>query len=227
MVMESIEHLLGKIHQGDCLEFIKQLPDKCVDLVLTDPPYGINGGNGHLSVERGKGKYTGIFEDTPEYIRDLVVPVIQECRRISKAVIVSPGFKNMMFYPPVDSYGTLHNPTATGISTFGMCYSQPLFYYGKSPTKKNMRVKLDFMLLPDHRDKFEHPCIKPLKTWRQIMNTFTFPGQIVFDPFMGSGTTAVSCEGGGRKWFGCELEPKYCAIAQKRIDAERAQLKLF
>ena len=40
--MESIDHLLGKVHNVDCLEFMKQLPDKCVDLVLTDPPYGIN-----------------------------------------------------------------------------------------------------------------------------------------------------------------------------------------
>lgn len=40
--MESIEHLLGKIHQGDCLPFMRALPDKCVDLILTDPPYGID-----------------------------------------------------------------------------------------------------------------------------------------------------------------------------------------
>ena len=50
---------------------------------------------------------------------------------------------------------------------------------------------------------------------------------IVFDPFMGSGTTAVAAERKGYKWFGCELEPKYCEIANKRIEAERAQLKLF
>ncbi len=50
---------------------------------------------------------------------------------------------------------------------------------------------------------------------------------IVFDPFMGSGTTAVASERLGRKWFGCELEPKYVEIANKRIEAERNQLKLF
>ena len=44
---------------------------------------------------------------------------------------------------------------------------------------------------------------------------------------MGSGTTAVACERLGRKWFGCELEESYCRIAEKRIEAEMAQLKLF
>ena len=57
--------------------------------------------------------------------------------------------------------------------------------------------------------------------------SWTNEGDLIYDPFMGSGTTAVACERLGRKWFGCELEPKYVEIANKRIEAERNQLKLF
>ena len=50
---------------------------------------------------------------------------------------------------------------------------------------------------------------------------------MICDPFLGSGTTALVCEKMGFKWIGIEIEPKYVAIAQARIDAERAQIKLF
>jgi site-specific DNA-methyltransferase (adenine-specific) len=74
----------------------------------------------------------------------------------------------------------------------------------------------------------EHETQKPLKLMIKLLNDFSInKTEIVFDPFMGSGTIAVACERLGRKWLGCELDPKYCAIAQARIDAERAQLKLF
>lgn len=84
------------------------------------------------------------------------------------------------------------------------------------------------------KDKEEryHPTQKPTVLMRRILRDYfsmlDWPQCIIFDPFMGSGTTALACEKEGRKmWFGCELEPKYVAIANKRIEAERAQLKLF
>ena len=51
--------------------------------------------------------------------------------------------------------------------------------------------------------------------------------ELVLDPFLGSGTTAVACERLKRRWIGIEIEEKYCEIAKKRIEAERRQLKLF
>lgn len=73
----------------------------------------------------------------------------------------------------------------------------------------------------------EHPTQKPLPLFEYICREYAKDDWVVFDPYMGSGTTAVACERLGRKWFGCELEPKYVEIANKRIEAERAQLKLF
>ena len=70
-----------------------------------------------------------------------------------------------------------------------------------------------------------HPTQKPIDLFQTILSWNV--GDIIFDPFLGSGTTALAAERLGRKWIGCELEPKYCAIAQARVDAERAQGKLF
>ena len=85
------------------------------------------------------------------------------------------------------------------------------------------------MLQGDMKNKEErvHPTQKPIPVFRFCVEGYSKNGDVIFDPFMGSGTTAVACERLGRKWFGGELEPKYVAIANKRIEAERAQLKLF
>lgn len=228
--LTTIEHLLGKIWNEDCLNFMKKLPDKCVDLVLCDPPYGLNqeeNSTGQISKQRGKARYSGIFKDTPEYINEICVPAIKEAIRISTAVIFTPGYRCMCFYPNPSAFGCFIQPVGTGITSFGMSTSQPIFYYGKTPTKKNISQRtLDFKMNGEP-NVYEHPCVKPFNSWKAIVYAFTLPGQIVFDPFMGAGTTGAICEKSGRKWLGCELEPKYIEIANKRIEAERNQLKLF
>ena len=52
--MQDIDKYIGKIHHADCLEFMKQLPDKCIDLVLTDPPYGMNFQSGYRQQKHRK-----------------------------------------------------------------------------------------------------------------------------------------------------------------------------
>lgn len=64
------------IFNADCRELLDAIECDCV---LTDPPYGINGGRGSKSTERGRGNYTTDFDDTPEYIREVVADVIRRC----------------------------------------------------------------------------------------------------------------------------------------------------
>jgi DNA modification methylase len=77
------------------------------------------------------------------------------------------------------------------------------------------------------QDGKEHPTQKALALMEWCLNLRASKSDIIFDPFLGSGTTALASERLGRRWIGIEKEPKYCAIAQKRIDAERAQGKLW
>jgi hypothetical protein len=62
-----------------------------------------------------------------------------------------------------------------------------------------------------------HPTTKPLKLMRWLVEKYTLPGQVVFDPFMGIGSTAVACKELGRLFVGCEKEKKYFSIAKKRV----------
>jgi len=73
----------------------------------------------------------------------------------------------------------------------------------------------------------DHPCPKPLDLMERLIADFTDPGELICDPFAGSGTTGVACKRLGRRCIGWERDPKYHAIAQKRIDGAREQLGLF
>ena len=225
--MKWPDDYLGKIFNCDCMEIMKQLPDKCVDLCLCDPPYGIGDPSGTIGISRSyKHEYSGVFEDNEEYIKSVCVDVVNESIRISKAVILTPGPKWFCLYPSPTSFGVFRQPASVSLCKWGRADAQPIFYYGVDyeSGKKIKPCSYDMNEIPE---KNGHPCPKPINTWSVLVERGANIGGIVFDPFMGSGTTAVACERLGRKWFGCELEPKYVEIANKRIEAERAQLKLF
>lgn len=83
-------------------------------------------------------------------------------------------------------------------------------------------------LIKFNRDKDKtHPTQKPVALFEYLIRTYTNEGDIVLDNCSGSGTTAIACIRSKRKFICCELEPKYCEIANKRIEVERNQLKLF
>lgn len=73
----------------------------------------------------------------------------------------------------------------------------------------------------------EHPTQKPLRLMRELVAAFTQPGDMVCDPFMGSGTTGVACLELGRKFIGTEINPDYFEIACRRLSAAHAQRRLF
>ena len=72
-----------------------------------------------------------------------------------------------------------------------------------------------------------HPTQKPLALMAWVIQNYTPQGATVFDPFMGSGTTGVACVRTGRRFIGCEIDPTYYAIAQRRIAEAQMQPPLF
>lgn len=77
-------------------------------------------------------------------------------------------------------------------------------------------------------EKNGHPCPKPIKLWRKILERLSVEkGEIVLDPFMGSGTTAIACLKANRNYIGFEQEQKYIDIADKRIAHELSSPSLF
>ena len=77
------------------------------------------------------------------------------------------------------------------------------------------------------REEKQHPTQKPLNLMRWCIKNYTAASTTILDPFMGSGTTGVACVQLGRRFIGIEIDPGYCAIAQKRIEQALRQPRLF
>lgn len=150
------------------------------------------------------------YSVTP-HTRPVYVPLAQFHR------LRTPGNRNFSLYPQPDSFGCFYQPAAVGLQTFGNLDAQPIFYYGKNATKKNMGVRCSFQMT-SQADDVAHPCRKPTKEWQQLILAHTLPGQTVLDPFMGSGTTGEICIKNDRKFIGVELDVAYFQLAKQRIE---------
>jgi site-specific DNA-methyltransferase (adenine-specific) len=202
-----------EIWHGDCRDVLPMLPR--ADLVLTDPPWGINGGSGSINKTRAKGNYSDKFSDDAVYIGEVVVPVIRHCIALCACVVVTPGF-NFSAYPNPDSFGCFYMPASVGMQRFGHGDAQPIFYYGRNVRNSNLNPCS--YVLTEVPDKNGHPCPKPLRAWTRLLGNISLPDHVVFDPFMGSGTTLRAAKDLGRKAIGIEIEERYCEIAAKRCN---------
>ncbi len=207
---------------GDCTD--REVVDRVMggeraDLCLTDPPYGIKKKNvyGGINKTRDRGNYRSDFEDTREFIENKVIPIINYMRDICTAVILTPGNKNFSSYPQPQSFGCFYQPASVGLQSFGNADGQPVFYYGKNPTKKNLGARCSYQVTVANTGDIDHPCPKPLKVWSELLDTFTLLEHIIIDPFSGSGTTLIACQNLGRKARCVEIDPGYCAVTLDRF----------
>jgi DNA modification methylase len=207
---------------NNSLEFLKKLDDKCIDLCLTDPPYGIGLQVGNNAI-RGKNKYN-CFDDTPEYIENTIIPIIKECLRISKVTILTPGSKNILKYPQFSAMGMFYMPAAVGFNSWGISDSQPILYYGNSPHGNTHRIS--FTLTEKPSADF-HPCSKPINAWKKLLSLGSKEGDLVIDPFCGSGTTAIACHDMKRNFLCIDIDESYINQAKQRYINHSAQLDLF
>ena len=215
--MGRIERLAEGVtlHLGDCREILPTLGR--VDGVVTDPPYGVSLGEGKLNNNRARAGY-GSFEDTPESIEQIIVPIIDECRTIASRVVFTPGVRNLFKYAQPDHVGSIYYPAGAGCNAWGFSCWQPIIYYGKDPFGgKGSRP--DSFESTEAAEKNGHPCPKPIGQMLKMVERATVRGETILDPFMGSGTTGVAAVKLGRKFIGIEIEPKYFDIACRRIQA--------
>ena len=216
-IMKYPDDFINKIICGDCLEVMKEMPDKCVDMILTDPPYGIGKMvSGSMSKARLHKTRYDCFEDSEEYVKNVCVPAIKECIRVAHRVIFTPGSRCMMYYPKPDSFGCFFSNSAQGMQVWGSMDAQPIFYYGR-PFDIGKRIHHCSYVMNEQPSCKEHPCSKPLRVWEKIIFDRSKENDIIFDPFLGSGTTAVAAKHLKRNFIGIEISSYYCKIAEERL----------
>lgn len=203
------------IYHGDCREILPLLEP--VDLVLTDPPYGVNfSGKVTKHTVNTKG-YESIVDDS-SIVVDVVLRALNICKTLSSRIVITPGSRNMFKYPEPDCVGAIYYPAGAGLGRWGFTCWQPIFYYGKDPyISKRLGSRPDSFSTTISAEKNGHPCPKPIQTMKWLVNKASFQKETILDPFMGSGTTLRAAKDLGRKAVGIEIEEKYCEIAVKRL----------
>lgn len=206
------------IYHGDCREL---LPTFTSDVVVTDPPYGVDliGKRTKRDASLFNVGYTDAFEDTPEYVASVVVPAIRWCIAACSRVIVTPGSRNLFLYPPSDDIGCVFNPAGAGKSRWGFNCFTPILFYGPDPFMTNglggRPNSISEVAAGDGNNG--HPCPKPLRWMKWLVNRASCEGETILDPFMGSGTTLRAAKDLGRRAIGIEIEERYCEIAANRL----------
>jgi DNA modification methylase len=216
------------LYLANCFDAMPKAPGKA-DVLVTDPPYGIDGGSGTVGKSRAHKHTYASFEDTPENVKRNVVGAVTEALYVCGGRgVVTPGPKCFMYYPAPDAFGSVFQPATCSLNLWGRASSQPIFYYGRPPRiGKEIGDTTYTVTKADAEGAEDHPCPKPLSLIKQLVLLASDVGETVLDPFMGSGTTGVACAKLERKFIGIEIEPKYFDIACRRIEAAYKQPDLF
>jgi len=211
---------VNKIICGDCLEIMKGIPDKSVDLVLTDPPYNINLKYDNYDDNKSQSEYC-----------ELVNLWFDAIRRICLNIIITPGRQNLNLWLslfPAEIGSWIKSNAHGGASIAHFAKWEPILFYGKHKRQRDSDVfehYVDNGFLNDN-SAIGHICPKPIRLWKDIVNNYSDENDIILDPFFGSGTTGVAAKLLGRQFIGIEISEKYCEIAQKRIDGTLVNKKL-
>jgi len=251
-----------QLYHGDCLEVMKTLPDGCIDLIVTSPPYWNQRSYSYWS------RYEDYMDDVALWINEctrllrpgrhcfwvipdklpwppkengtrerLYLPIYADTERCAdNAGLVcefpiiwkKPHGTQKMFgsypYPPT----IIHTPMTERICIWRKPGKPDLAKKGPESafTKEDWVAFAQDMweINPETRLKKKHPAPFPIEIPWRIVKLWSFVGDIILDPFMGSGTTGVACILMGRNFIGIEIDEEYLNIAEQRIEETQRQL---
>lgn len=227
--------------QGDCLDVMATLEAGSIDAIVTDPPYGIGYasawqtrlGGGHRINGASFGKDEFNADWIPEAYRVLRDDALFYCftrwdvanqwRMEFEAV----GFKTCQRLVWDKCHWKMGDLRYYGSQIEDILVfrkgNRPIFEGGKGRRGNLLRYSSAF--LPE--GQYDHPTQKPVALMKRLVADATVSEETILDPFAGSGSTGVACLQLGRSFIGCEIDPAYFAIAQKRISEAAMQPALF
>ena len=217
-----------KLYCDDCLNIMKQIDNESIDLIVTDPPYLIKYKTNHRK-NKDHDFCSEILNDDNE---QLIIDYIRECYRILKNNTAMYMFCNCdkvdFFKQELENAGfkiknmiiwVKNNWTAGDLKAqFGKQY-EIIFLVNKGRKYFNGKRITDVWMFDRISGKKQlHQNQKPVDLLKQCILKHSDENDIIFDGFMGSGSTGVACIETGRKFIGVELDKKYFEIAKERIE---------
>ena len=231
--------MLNKIHLGDSFKLMKNIPDKSVDLIVTDPPYLLTQ---KTNLDRNKSdniftkkimKIAGELKESELDSFD-TIEWCKEALRVMKKINIYiwcsklqiPMYFDFFIKEHGCNFNILEWIKTNPVPNFKNQYSNDkefclYFRKGGYCVPKDMRSSRTYFLQPinlEEKELYGHPTIKPLNIIKQLVENSSREGEVVLDPFIGSGTTAVACVELNRQYIGIEKNEKFYNIALRRVD---------
>lgn len=231
---------LNRIYHESCLEGLKKLDDESVDLIFTDPPYYQFRAQNVTSLKNHKDVVTEFdfdgYSSEKEYL-DFLLDVLKECYRVCKSggvgylfcgddfvsyinrLVQEAGFnfRKVIHWHKTNPFPAIHTRKMFSNSM------EMMVHFSKGSPKtwnhKHVNEMHNFIQTPIcmGKERSKHKTQKPLKVCLPYIEISSNEGDVVLDPFMGSGTTAVAAAQLNRQFIGFELNPEYVEIGLKRL----------
>lgn len=230
-----MKNLINKIHNADCLEFLKQIQDNSIDLILSDPPYKMEAQGGGIASKRSIYKemqqYTNMSNNW--FSEQFLSFLIRKCK-----------YPNLfIFCSSRDKYEAIEYARKQKFLYYELplCKKNPMPFVNNTwltnewavhitdrqiVKTKDYHVKLPYFLTGNEKTT-NHPNEKNLKDIKKILLNLTSPNELVLDCFSGSGSVAVACAELNRRFISIEINPRYYFESLKRLDESTAQKDLF
>ena len=230
---------LGTLYNADCFDILKDMPDKSIDLIITDPPYNISRqrkftmkGRKHISLDFGEWDKW----DTDDEYLEWSKLWISECHRVlrdSGNIVIwhdkampfpyimgkmGYKFKNLFVWNktnPVPSFMKINFLSGFELATWCVKDTKDKKTFNFKSQKEMLNYTVHPITCGDERTA--HPTQKPIKIIKHLIEVLSNPNDLVLDIFAGSGTTAIVCEELNRRWICVEKEKDYFDLSKNRI----------
>ena len=219
----DLKDMINKIINDDCMNILKRIPDKAIDLILTDPPYGIkessNNNKSRGNLARAKDYGNKNWDDKiPEKV------YFDEMLRVSKKAIIFGGnyFVKYLDNSPCWIVWNKNN----GSNDFADC---ELAWTNFKTAVRKYDWTWNGMLQQNMKNKDIriHPTQKPLGLFEKILLDYSNENDLILDCFSGSGTTAVACYNTNRRFICIEKDKEYYEKSTERLNEVKAQIRFF
>ena len=235
---------INQLYHGDCLEYLKKMDDLSVDLTFTSPPYNMRTRvrNGKYTTRETGEHFSKKYEDfhdalSIEEYYEFHKNVLTELMRVSKTTIwniqivtgskeavfkligdFNKNIKDIIVWDKGNGQPAMHSGVLNSVVEYliifesdakaGRCFNRS--YFDRGTLNNIWRIKRA-KSIKGHRARF------PEELADKVILNFSKPGDIIFDPFLGTGTTAISAIKNNRKFIGCELSEKYFDYILEKI----------
>lgn len=227
--MLKIEDLENQILNADCLDILKEFPDKCVDLVLTDVPYGMNFQSNYRQLKHRKIENDNNLNWLPEWIKQ-IARVIKE----NAHLYIFCSWHNIeIFKTEIEKYIKVKNILIWAKNNTGMGdlvgdyapqYEMILYC---NPNNKPLNNGRDSNILRFNRTQNKnHPTEKPIDMMSYLISKSTKESDLVLDTFAGACPVAIACHNLNRRFICIEKDKEYWQKSVERLQIAQAQQRL-